>query len=168
MKLTSTVYILFFCLGSIQPLMTLLNPGTIIPYLANIISLLTSYSFVEQLNRTWYLNNHKLHLVLMQVDKHHQTMWGCQTTGLNHVIVCSLFCLPLTRYDHRMILVLIFTYKLLTLLDIICHMGVIIALIDQLKVCIHWKIIMKENKTKKQRKYHGLGSLNVLDMKKRK
>ena len=48
MRLTSTVYILFFCLGSIQPLMTLLNPGTIIPYLANIISLLTSYSFVEQ------------------------------------------------------------------------------------------------------------------------
>ena len=42
-----------------------------------------SYSANRPLNRTWYLNNHKLHLVLMQVDnQHHQTMWGCQATGL--------------------------------------------------------------------------------------
>ena len=49
--LTSTVYISFFYPGSIQFLLNLLNPGTIIHRLAHIILLLTSYLFVEQSNR---------------------------------------------------------------------------------------------------------------------
>ena len=45
-----------------------------------------------------YDNNRKSHLVLMQVDiQHHQTMWGCQETDFNHVILYSPFCLLLTH-----------------------------------------------------------------------
>jgi len=46
MRLTSTLYILCFYLESILPSKALLNPGTIIPYLPLIISLLTSYLYV--------------------------------------------------------------------------------------------------------------------------
>ena len=77
---------------------SVLNPKTIILCLVHIILLLTSYLFVGQLNRIWCLNNYKSHLVLMQVDiQQHLTMWGCQETGFNCVLLCWPFCLLLTH-----------------------------------------------------------------------